>query len=107
LRQPYAKAPWFWSDQYDVKLQIAGVISRGDTSVVRGMPEDNRFSVFHFRDRRFLGAESLGRAIDHLVARRCLTEGLSISPETVADNSVDLLAVANAAKERVMLTGGG
>lgn len=106
-QQISAKVPWFWSDQYDLKLQIAGLISNADTCVVRGSPEDGRFSVFHFRAGRFLGAESLGRATDHLFARRCLAEGLLIHPEIIADSSIDLLEVANATKHIVKLADGG
>ncbi|WP_210206616.1 NAD(P)/FAD-dependent oxidoreductase [Rhodoplanes serenus] len=96
--QPYDKVPWFWSDQYDVKIQIAGLVDEPDTSVLRGDPEDGRFSVFHFRAGRLIGAESLGRPGDHLFARRCLGEHLAVTPAMLADAGTDLAVVATAAR---------
>ncbi|CAL8981401.1 Rhodocoxin reductase [Rhodoplanes serenus] len=98
LPQPYDKVPWFWSDQYDVKIQIAGLVDEPDTSVLRGNAEDGRFSVFHFRAGRLIGAESLGRPGDHLFARRCLGEHLAVTPAMLADAGTDLAALATAAR---------
>ena len=93
------KAPWFWSDQYDVKLQIAGIITGADTSVVRGTPEEGKFSVFHFRNGSFIGAESFSRASDHVLARRCLGESISLSPSVVGDTSIDLATIIRQSKQ--------
>ena len=49
---PYDKVPWFWSDQAELKLQIAGITAGHDAAVVRGDPESGSFSVFCFRDGR-------------------------------------------------------
>ncbi len=54
---PYDKVPWFWSDQGDLKLQIAGLVIGHDTAVVRGEPESRSFSVFCFRNGRLIGVE--------------------------------------------------
>lgn len=89
--EPFEKVPWFWSDQFDLKLQIAGLVPASGTTVVRGDPEGGRFSVFHYNAGRLVAAESLGRPTDHMFARRCLGQDLSIAPEVLADTSVDLL----------------
>jgi len=58
---PYDKVPWFWSDQSDVKLQIAGITAGHDNAVLRGDPESGHFSVFCFRTGRLIGVESVNQ----------------------------------------------
>jgi len=87
---PYTSLPWFWSEQGDDRLQIAGLIDRHDTAVVRGAPEDRSFSVFCCQADRLVGVESVNRAADHIVARRLLTAGSSVDPAKIADASLDL-----------------
>jgi 3-phenylpropionate/trans-cinnamate dioxygenase ferredoxin reductase component len=91
---PYQKVPWFWSDQGDLKLQIAGLTIGHDTSVLRGDPADRNFSVFCFRGGRLIGVESVNRTADHVVARRLLAGDPGLSPEQAADESYDLRAHA-------------
>ena len=87
---PYEKVPWFWSDQGDLKLQIAGITIGHETSVLRGDPADRNFSVFCFRGARLIGVESVNRAADHVVARRLLVGDPLLSPEQATDESYDL-----------------
>ena len=91
---PYDKVPWFWSDQADLKLQIAGITAGHDASVVRGEPESGSFSVFCFRDGRLIGVELVNRPADHIVARRLLAGDPRLLPEQAADESFDLKAHA-------------
>jgi 3-phenylpropionate/trans-cinnamate dioxygenase ferredoxin reductase subunit len=91
---PYQKVPWFWSDQGDLKLQIAGITIGHDTSVLRGAPADRNFSVFCFRGGRLIGVESVNRTADHVIARRLLAGDPALSPEQAADESFDLRAHA-------------
>src|SRR5439155_13237816 len=49
---PYGALPWFWTDQYDVRLQMAGLSQGHDRSVTRGNPDAEKFSVFYFRGDR-------------------------------------------------------
>jgi 3-phenylpropionate/trans-cinnamate dioxygenase ferredoxin reductase component len=91
---PYQKVPWFWSDQGDLKLQIAGITIGHDTSVLRGDPADRNFSVFCFRGGRLIGVESVNRTADHVVARRLLAGDPELSPEQAADEGYDLRAHA-------------
>jgi 3-phenylpropionate/trans-cinnamate dioxygenase ferredoxin reductase component len=90
--EPYEKAPWFWSDQGDLKLQIAGITAGHDKSVIRGDPNDRSFSVFCFRDDRLIGVESVNRTADHVMARRLLAGDPGLLPEQAADESFDLRA---------------
>ncbi|HUC70114.1 MAG TPA: oxidoreductase C-terminal domain-containing protein, partial [Stellaceae bacterium] len=89
---PYDKVPWFWSDQRDLKLQIAGITVGHDTAVLRGDPDNRSFSVFCFKEGHLLGVESVNRPADHIVARRLLERDPQLSPAQAADESYDLKA---------------
>jgi len=88
----YDKVPWFWSDQGDFKLQIAGITVGHDTAVLRGDAEGGHFSVFCFRAGRLIGVESVNQTADHVVARRLLAGDPRLTPEQAADVSYDLRA---------------
>lgn len=88
--EPYTALPWFWSDQYDVKLQIAGLTDGHDRTVTVGDPAEGRFSVFCFRGDRLIGIEAYNRPIDFLMGRRILEAGSSLTPEIVARPGFDL-----------------
>ena len=92
--EPYQRVPWFWSDQGDLKLQIAGITIWHDNAVTRGRPADGHFSIFCFRGERLIGVESVNRPADHVVARRLLTGEPALSPEQAADEDYDLRAHA-------------
>jgi 3-phenylpropionate/trans-cinnamate dioxygenase ferredoxin reductase component len=92
--ETYRAIPWFWSDQADLKLQIAGV-SRGLTRhVLRGDAESGAFSVYGFEGERLAVVESVNRPADHMMARRLIGDGISPTPEQAADTSFDLKALA-------------
>jgi 3-phenylpropionate/trans-cinnamate dioxygenase ferredoxin reductase subunit len=90
----YDKVPWFWSDQGDLKLQIAGITVGHDASVLRSDPAGGHFSVFCYRDGRLIGVESVNQMADHVVARRLLAGDPGLTPEQAADISYDLRAHA-------------
>ena len=85
---PYREVPWFWSDQYDIKLQIAGLVQPGDTAVVRGDPSSHKFSVFHLRDGILAGVEAVNAAPDYIVGRRLIAAHARVAPERIADVAV-------------------
>ena len=86
----YDALPWFWSDQGDLKLQIAGLNMGCDTFVTRGDPGSRSFSVFGFSTGKLRVVESVNRAADHMIARRLIAAGASLSPEEAADAAFDL-----------------
>jgi len=92
--EPYDKVPWFWSDQGDLKLQIAGITVGHDAAVLRGDPEAGHFSVFCYRASRLIGVESVNQTADHVVARRLLAGDPKLTPQQAADLSYDLRAHA-------------
>lgn len=91
--EPYAKVPWFWSDQGDNRLQIAGLAQAGDSAVLRGDPAAGKFSVLRFRDGRLSAVESINSVADHMAARKLLAAATPISPTQAADPSVKLAAL--------------
>lgn len=93
-RTPYTALPWFWTDQYDVRLQMAGLSQGHDHSVVRGAATSAKFSVFYFRGDRLIAVDSVNRPGDHMTARRLLAAGVHVSPEQAADERTDLRKLA-------------
>ena len=91
---PYLEAPWFWSDQYDLKLQIAGLARAGDVTVMRGTPESRKFSVFHLRDGVVAAVEAVNAAPDYIVGRKLIAARAIIAPERLADLSVPVKSLA-------------
>lgn len=77
--------PWFWSDQYDVKLQMVGLAAGADRTVVRGDIGARKFSAFHYRGDRLVAVDSINSSEDHMPARRLLDLGISPAPEEVSD----------------------
>jgi 3-phenylpropionate/trans-cinnamate dioxygenase ferredoxin reductase subunit len=88
----YDGLPWFWSDQGDDKLQIAGLTTGYDRVVVRGDREGRSFSAFCYKSGQLVGIESVNRAADHVFGRKVLGLNRSIEPEQAADLSFDLKA---------------
>jgi 3-phenylpropionate/trans-cinnamate dioxygenase ferredoxin reductase subunit len=88
--QPYRAVPWFWTDQFDIKLQMAGLYGGSDRTVRRGNPETRKFSMFYFRQDQLLGVDSVNRPADHMLARKLLAKAARITPDQAADESFDL-----------------
>jgi 3-phenylpropionate/trans-cinnamate dioxygenase ferredoxin reductase subunit len=86
--------PWFWSDQYDLKLQIAGLARPTDRLVLRGNPDARKFAVFHLRDGAIAAVEAVNAAPEYLVGKRLIAEGKKIAPERLADTSVPMKTIA-------------
>jgi 3-phenylpropionate/trans-cinnamate dioxygenase ferredoxin reductase subunit len=86
--KPYSEVPWFWSDQYDIKLQIVGLARAGDALVQRGDPAARSFAVFHIREDRVAAVEAVNAASEYVVGRRLIGAGTKISPERLADTGI-------------------
>jgi 3-phenylpropionate/trans-cinnamate dioxygenase ferredoxin reductase subunit len=92
LGEPYPApaVPWFWSDQGDLKLQIAGLSNGYDHYVVRGEPETEHFSVLYYRDGRLIATDAVNSPHDFMAAKRALATGSTIDPSRAEDASVPL-----------------
>ena len=90
----YSEVPWFWSDQYDLKLQIAGLARASDAIVQRGDPAARKFSVFHLRDGKVAAVEAVNAAPDYLIGKKLIAEGTRVDPARLADLSIPIKQVA-------------
>ena len=90
----YSEVPWFWSDQYDLKLQIAGLARPNDGMVLRGDPAARKFAVFHLRDGAVAAVEAVNAAPEYLIGKKMVAEGTRVAPERLADLSVPMKQIA-------------
>lgn len=90
IPSPYDALPWFWSDQYNLKLQMAG-LSRGyDDTVVRGDMATEKFSLCYFRGDQLIAVDSVNSVPDHMAAKRLLAAGTHLSKAQCADSDTPL-----------------
>jgi 3-phenylpropionate/trans-cinnamate dioxygenase ferredoxin reductase subunit len=88
--QPFEEVPWFWSDQYELKLQIAGISDGYDRTVTRGSADDGSFSVFYLRDGRVIAVDSINDPRSYIAARARLKQKPRWPAEAIADTDRDL-----------------
>lgn len=86
----YNAPPWFWSDQHDLKLQMAGLLQDADQQVLRGRMEDDGFMIFHLRVGRLAAVEAVNRPQDFMLARQLLAARIDAPAATLADETVAL-----------------
>jgi 3-phenylpropionate/trans-cinnamate dioxygenase ferredoxin reductase subunit len=98
--EPYRSVPWFWSDQGDLKIQIAGLTSGHEEVLVKGDLATARFSVYCFAQDRLLGVESVNRPADHIAARRLLAVRGDVTPAEVGEEGFDPKVAARLATAR-------
>jgi 3-phenylpropionate/trans-cinnamate dioxygenase ferredoxin reductase subunit len=92
--RPFTATPWFWSDQYDKKLQMAGLSSGADAWAVRGdLTSGGAFGVYHFRAGQLVAVDTVNGAKEHLLARKLLDAGVSPTPAQAADTGFDLASL--------------
>ncbi len=90
----YHPRPWFWSDQYDVKLQIAGLNAGWDRTLTRPGARPGSQSVWYWQGGRLLSVDAMNDARAYMTAKRWIEAGLSPDPDAVADPATDLKALA-------------
>lgn len=90
----YHAVPWFWSNQYDLKLQTVGLNVGYDATVLRGDPATRSFSVIYLKSGKVVALDCVNATKDYVQGRAFVTEGLSPSPEQLADTSVTLKELA-------------
>jgi 3-phenylpropionate/trans-cinnamate dioxygenase ferredoxin reductase subunit len=79
--EPYRAAPWFWSDQQHIKLQMVGLSFEADDYIISGDRDGDRFSVFHFGGERLLAIDSINNGAEHMLGRRMLAAGFNPTKE--------------------------
>lgn len=86
----HAAVPWFWSDQFDLKLQMVGVSEGYDQVVMRGAPSSESFSAFYLKGGVVLSVDAINRPQDFMVAKRLVADRVVADPQFLADESVPL-----------------
>lgn len=88
--EPFAEVPWFWTDQFDMNLQMAGAPGAWDRLVWRGEPAERAFTVFHLADGKPVAATTVNNIRDMRFARMLIARGQPVDPAALADKSVKL-----------------
>jgi len=95
---PTLEAPWFWSDQYDLKLQIAGLFQGFDKIVIRGDMRARAFAAVYYRQDRLIAVDAVNRPGEFVGVKTMLQKGISVPPDLMADDSKpikNIMAVAS------------
>jgi 3-phenylpropionate/trans-cinnamate dioxygenase ferredoxin reductase subunit len=89
VNKEYNSLPWFWSDQFDLKLQIAGLSQGYDQIIIRGDNLTGRsFAAFYFKDGQLVSAECVNRPQEFMLSKKIIAESLTINPDRLADESI-------------------
>ena len=91
---PAPEVPWFWSDQYEYKLQIAGLPFEADRQVVRGDPAAGSFAVFHLAGDRMVCVEAVNAPPEFMAGKQLIAKGTPVDADKLADVVVSMKAVA-------------
>jgi len=86
----YASTPWFWSDQYDLKLQAAGFVSAGSEVIVRGAGPSTRYTALHFDGDTLTGVECVNSPGDFMILKTAMNNGSSVDKTLARDGDVPL-----------------
>ena len=92
--EDYAGIPWFWSNQGDLKLQIAGLSHNHDQTVIRRDEEKGKFSVLYYRGGRIIAADCINHPLDFMAVRGALGKNQNIPADLAADSTVPLKTLA-------------
>lgn len=87
----YNAIPWFWSNQYDIKLQIVGLNHGYDQLVIRGdIQGGNSFAAFYFKEKKLIAADCINCPLEFMISKKIITDNIQINPLYFADDSIDL-----------------
>ncbi|MAM94452.1 FAD-dependent oxidoreductase [Parvibaculum sp.] len=93
--KPYNQVPWFWSDQYDMKLQIVGLSQGYTEAVVRGDPATGRsFAVFYLKDGVLVAVDAVNRAPEFMMAKMLTQKKATLDPARIRDESINVKEIA-------------
>jgi 3-phenylpropionate/trans-cinnamate dioxygenase ferredoxin reductase subunit len=90
----YDAVPWFWSNQYDLRLQTVGISAGHDMAVLRGDPATRSFSLIYLKQGRVIALDCVNATRDFVQGRRLVAEGLAIDPAALADTGIPLKELA-------------
>ncbi|HVJ29416.1 MAG TPA: oxidoreductase C-terminal domain-containing protein, partial [Gammaproteobacteria bacterium] len=93
---PYSEVPWFWSDQYDLKLQITGLSTGYDEVVLRGDPATRSFAAFYLRAGQLLAVDAVNSPREFIAGKKLVALRARIAPDVLRDAKIDLTPLATA-----------
>lgn len=96
--EPYAQVPWFWSDQYELKLQMAGLAENYNSMVLRGDPASRSFAAFYFIDQRIIAVHAVNSPREFMLSKKLIADGVRLDAGAVADTGVPFKTLAEAAR---------
>jgi 3-phenylpropionate/trans-cinnamate dioxygenase ferredoxin reductase subunit len=96
----YDELPWFWSDQYELKLQIAGLAQQDHQQVMRGEPAEGSFAVFYLADGRMTAVEAVNRPRAFMAGKKLISAGAPVSEHALAQTDRTMHDIAREALER-------
>ena len=99
--RPTEDCPWFWSDQYDLKLQIAGLSQDYDQIVVRGNPKDRKFAAFYLRGGTLIAVDAINSPPEFLASKKLIMSAAKPAPEMLEDTSLSMKSIASAALKSI------
>ena len=91
---PKLDCPWFWSDQYNIKLQIAGLSTGYDDFVIRGDDDSEKFAVFYFKDEILIAADAINSPPEFMIAKRLISAKAKVPSAWLADSNHALKDIA-------------
>ena len=86
----YETTPWFWSDQYDLKIQIAGLSRDSDLFIIRGNKEEPKFSVCHFKENKLIALECVNDQKTFMLGKKLIESQSNITPEAMENTQTNL-----------------
>jgi 3-phenylpropionate/trans-cinnamate dioxygenase ferredoxin reductase subunit len=92
---PYDAVPWFWSNQFDLKLQTVGLSVGYDRAIVRGNPDERSFSIIYMREGRVIALDCVNAVKDYVQGKALVTGDLALPPELLADATIPLKEMAS------------
>lgn len=96
IPKAYHSIPWFWSDQYELKLQMVGLAQGYDEVVVRGDPEARSFVVFYLREQALIAADCVNRPLDFVPLKKLVASRAMVAPDRLVDGAIALKEIAAA-----------
>ncbi len=94
-KTPYNQIPWFWSDQYDLKLQIAGLCIDYDDIIVRGNSDNRSFAVFYMKDNYMIASDCINCPGEHMMSRRIISDKIIVDKDRLSDVLIPIKEVIN------------
>ena len=86
----YNQIPWFWSDQYDHKLQIVGLSGDHDKVIMRGDMSEAKFMLFYTKDEKLIAVDAVNNSKEFLICKKLVANKVTIKPDEISNPATNL-----------------